>query len=591
MKMTAQMMPVGEYQSQTVKLETKQGEKWKEKATANIIVPGYTATFRIENWPDNKDIDYRINYNYINTDQDTNVFYWQGKVRKNPVEKEKIVVAGFTGNHQLERPGIDAGSYVYDLSHIWFPHNDLVENLKKQNPDVLFFSGDQIYEAASPTYWKGSDMHLDYLYRWYLWCWEFRELTKDIPTICIPDDHDVFQGNLWGESGRKTDKDDKGGFVHPPEIVNMVQRTQCNHLPDPYDSGTIEQDITLYYTDMNYGNISFAILEDRKFKSGPNGKVPKTNSNRADHVIDENFDPETADLPGLKLLGDKQLEFLNKWAANWEQANMKIALSQTVFANMANHHGPNLSYLVADYDANGWPQTGRNKALDAIRRGHGFMLCGDQHLATLVKHGINDWDDAGWSFCVPSIANFYPRAWMPKEDPVEKIEGTAEYCGKYTDGFGNKVSVWAHTNPRDMGKKPKALHDRMPGYGILKLNKKDLTITIENWPRYADPEKDEQYEGWPKTISIEENYGRKAVAWLPEIQITGMENPVIQIINERNDRIEYTIRVNGTSWKPKVFETGTYTVKIGEPGTDNMETVENVQSVGENSEETLAVDF
>ncbi|NIR43692.1 MAG: hypothetical protein GWM93_16525, partial [Gemmatimonadetes bacterium] len=38
---------------------------------------------------------------------------------------------------------------------------------------------------------------LDYLYKWYLWCWAFRELTAEIPTVTIPDDHDVYQGNLW----------------------------------------------------------------------------------------------------------------------------------------------------------------------------------------------------------------------------------------------------------------------------------------------------------------------------------------------------------------------------------------------------------
>ena len=34
----------------------------------------------------------------------------------------------------------------------------------------------------------------------------WRELMRDRPTVSLPDDHDVYQGNLWGESGegRKT---------------------------------------------------------------------------------------------------------------------------------------------------------------------------------------------------------------------------------------------------------------------------------------------------------------------------------------------------------------------------------------------------
>ena len=27
----------------------------------------------------------------------------------------------------------------------------------------------------------GANAHLDYLYKWYLWSWAFRDLTKDRP--------------------------------------------------------------------------------------------------------------------------------------------------------------------------------------------------------------------------------------------------------------------------------------------------------------------------------------------------------------------------------------------------------------------------
>ncbi|MBA7620561.1 hypothetical protein ES703_27912 [subsurface metagenome] len=102
-------------------------------------------------------------------------------------------------------------------------------------PDLLFFSGDQVYEGASPTRPDLSNIKLDYLYKWYLWCWAFRDLARDIPCIAIPDDHDVYQGNLWGAGGRKTDQDNRGGYVHSAEFVKLVERTQASHLPDPYD--------------------------------------------------------------------------------------------------------------------------------------------------------------------------------------------------------------------------------------------------------------------------------------------------------------------------------------------------------------------
>ena len=109
-------------------------------------------------------------------------------------------------------------------------------------------------------------------------------------------------------------------------------------------------------------------------------------------------------MPGKVLLGDRQLNFLADWSINWNNHEMKIVLSQTIFANMATHHG-NMFRLIADLDSDGWPQTGRNKAVDALRKGFTFHLAGDQHLGSFVHHGIDEWNDAIYSFCVPSIAN------------------------------------------------------------------------------------------------------------------------------------------------------------------------------------------
>ena len=58
-----------------------------------------------------------------------------------------------------------------------------------------------------------------------------------------------------------------------------------------------------------------------------------------------------------------------------------------------------------------------------------------------------------------------------------------------------------------------------------------------------------------------------------------MKNPVVQVINESNNEIIYTLRINGTSFRPKVFKKGKYTIKIGEPGTNKMKTLEGVQSL------------
>jgi hypothetical protein len=611
LKMTAQMMPIGQADTQTVTLQIKQKEKWQTIAKTKIIAPGFTAPFRIENWDSTKNTPYRLVYDLVQTDGSTKPYYFSGTIRRDPVDKETIVLAGFTGNHNVAHPGLDRGSFSWVFGNrkdsgafpwtdegLWFPHNDIVANVLKHKPDVLFFSGDQVYESASPTGAVRKPLDeamLDYLYKWYLWCWAYRDMTKDIPSVCIPDDHDVYQGNLWGAGGRRTNKDNKGGYVMPAEFVKMSERTQTSHLPDPYDPAPIEQGIGVYYCAMNYGRIDFAILEDRKFKSGPAGIVPKTKSGRDDHVIEPDYYTKTADVPGAKLLGDRQLKFLKEWAADWRTTDMKAALSQTIFAGMATHHGHKLDYLRADFDTNGWPQSGRNKALHELRRCFAFMVGGDQHLSTVVHHGIDDWGDAGWSFCVPSVANFYPRAWWPKQPGKNRRPGMPEYTGEFLDGLGNHVTVYAATNPgKSMGKEPAGLHDNMPGYGIVKFNKDKRTITIQCWLRYADPyypSTGGQYEGWPITISQIDNYDRKPIAFLPTINVSGMTDPVVQVIDQSDSKIVYTLRINGNSFDPKVFREGKYTIKVGEPDTGQIKTFRDVQSVSSDSERTIEVRF
>ncbi len=582
LKLTAQLMPIGLAQDRSVTLEVNAGDGWKNIATAEVIAPGWTATFRLPGWDDSRDLPYRVTHEGRS---------WGGTIRRDPVDKRTIVVAGFTGNHNCRR-GVDRRGPYYWLRGLWFPHDDLVANLVRHEPDVLFFSGDQVYEGASPTGVDRANVYLDYLYKWYLWCWAFRDLSRDIPTVTIPDDHDVYQGNLWGEGGRKTDKDDKGGYVWPAPFVRMVERTQTANLPDPYDPTPIAQEIGVYYTGMTYGRISFAVLEDRKFKSGCSGRVPPSGSRRADHIVDEEFDVMKADVPGVQLLGRRQLDFLADWAADWRGADMKVALSQTVFGGMATHHGGNLQYLRADLDSNGWPQSGRRRALEELRRGFAFHLAGDQHLATIVHHGIDDWEDAGWSFAVPSIANFYPRKWEPKTAGENREPGAPEYTGRHRDGLMNRVTVFGASNPgRSTGREPKDLHDSMPGYGILRLDKETRTIRVECWPRYAVPGRDAQYEGWPRVVTQQSNYGRAARAYLPRLEISGMEDPVVQVIAEATGEVVYTIRIRGREFHPWVFAPGRYRVAVGEPGTRRWKSLPDLEAASRESAGELRVDL
>ncbi len=578
MKLTAQMTPIGEDEPHEVRLQTKDGGAWKTIATTRIQEPSYTAAFRIPNWDDTKDTAYRVVYGKTS---------WQGTVRKDPKDKQTIVVAGFTGNHN-NAWGFGNPGYNF-IDDVYFPHTDMMEHVAMSHPDVLFFSGDQIYEGVSPTGADRAHIMKDYLYKWFLWCWAYRDYTKDIPTICEPDDHDVYQGNLWGQGGRHAPHgQSSGGYVQPPEFVKMVEQTQTSHLPDPFDPTPVGQGIGVYYTSMIYGGIGIAIIEDRKFKSGIEdlehpGQLLKGNENpelwKNYQLARKRFDQK-----GKTMLGERQLKFLDAFARDWRGQKMKICLSQTIFAGMATHYAGG-HWMAFDFDSNAWPSTPRNKAVDALRRGFMFHLAGDQHLATLVHHGIENHDDANWSMCVPSIANFYPRSWAPEIGPNEKYHypKPSEYTGKRRDGMGHPVTVVGVANPgRDMGHEPKKLHNGMPGYGIVKMDKKTRAYTVECWPRFAVPGKDAQYPGWPLTIPMEDNYGRVAKAWLPTLVVEGIADPVVQVIDESNGETIYTIRAKGTSFRPKTFHPGAYTVRIGDQDHNNMKTLKGLKATPDN---------
>tara|TARA_X000000950_G_scaffold48312_1_gene56106 strand:+ start:6970 stop:9492 length:2523 start_codon:yes stop_codon:yes gene_type:complete len=589
LNLTAQMPPLGEKEAQAVRLDAKNvSGKWMQRGIARIDPLSRTATFRIKGWEDSRDVAYRVAFEDRKKDGSTSESYFEGVIRKDPIDKKEVVVAGFTGNQDTA-----------------FPNTRLVENVGIMNPDLLFFSGDQIYESVG-----GYGIHrtpvelatLNYLRKIYLWGWAFRDLMRDLPTIALPDDHDVYQGNIWGESGRDCGGikgHSQGGFAMHEDFVNAVQRTQTSHHPEPFDPTPVERGIGVYYGDMIYGRIGFAILEDRKFKSGPEGKVNDW-PGRPDHVKGPDFDPVSVDKEGLVLLGERQLKFLRHFAGDWKGTDLKVALSQTIFCNLANYHGGNQQYLVADLDSNGWPQAGRNRALAELRRGFVFHYAGDQHLSSIVHHGIDEWGDAGYSFCVPSIAAGYPRSWLPDREglPVRnRPEPGLANTGDYTDGLANKLSVFAIGNPAKKNRKGRlnTLHDKASGFGIARFNTKTGAITMECWRLLfdaANPKAEDQFPGWPKTILHSDNYGRKPEAYLPEIKVKGMRDPVFELRESSTGELVYALRIRGKSFRPPVFDAkGTYRLRVGDPDSDEWKTLKDQKPESDGRSSKLDLTF
>ena len=415
LKLSAQFPPLGNG-SRIAKLQVLENESWKSVSTAEIDSDAWNAVFRVSSWDASRDWQYRVVYETTETGAAKPHFY-TGEIKRDPVDKPEVVVGLLT--------------CVWDFG---FPHSDFVKHLGYHRPDILLWTGDQIYEPVGGfgvIESRAPDMlesaMIDFLRKWFLFGWAVRELTRNIPSVCMTDDHDMFHGNIWGCAGRPTNPgyainpaesgtvrynqyaaQDSGGYKMPARWVNMVQRAQTSQLPDPFDPAPVLQNIGVYYTALRWGGVSFAILEDRKWKSAPKEQLPAANIVNG-FAQNPDWDPATqGDVPTAELLGQRQLNFLEAWAADWSSGTwMKFAVSQTPFdclhtepAGMrSDQKDPEEAipepgtyiegdHAVADHDSGGWPQGGRNRAILKSRKGFAAHLCGDQHLGATNHYGV-----------------------------------------------------------------------------------------------------------------------------------------------------------------------------------------------------------
>lgn len=461
LKLSAQLFPLYPEETRTVRMAIYQNDSWEEVATQEVNELGWSAQFRVENWDMNQTFRYKILHGSSAS--------FEGLIRKDPINKKEIKLAALSCNSNKDRG--DRANYV--------------KNINALDPDLVFFAGDQSYD------------HKEHTAAWLRFGLQFRDVFRTRPAITIPDDHDIGQGNLWGENGKKSLRPDgnDGGYYFHPEYVKMVERAQTSHLPDPFHNEPLEQGITTYFTNLVIGGIDFAIIEDRKFKSGPNGKIPQQGP-RADHILNPDYNPDDINLPELKLLGDLQLNFLKKWGENKDQNRMKAVLSATGFCGGAHLHGKQSNRLHADLDSNGWPQHGRDKALDLIKKAGAIHIAGDQHLPTLIKHGITEFDDGPWAFVVPAIINnYYSRWWRPEDEKAGKnANDLLPWTGQYLDGFNNKITMHAYANPDS--------DSNGSGFGFIRFDTTSNEVIFECWPRNANVtnEDSKQFLGWPLKV-------------------------------------------------------------------------------------------
>ena len=581
LKLTAQLAPIESIPELDAVLEIRSvGGSWAEVTRASIDTVARTARFRVESWVSQRDVEYRIRVTVPLT-TGPSVYEYLGTVAAEPNPMDPLKAAVFSCN-------ADHG----------FPDSEVVENVSRHDPDLSLFLGDQFYEGSGGFGIQTTSVEeaaLDMLHKWYMFGWSYRDLFRHIPAAFIPDDHDVYHGNVWGEGGKSAPTDqgwgaiaqDQGGYKLPREWVNVVQMAQTSHLPDPVDPTPVEQGIGVYFTRWDYAGVSFAILEDRKFKSAPANVLPEDAQVLNGWIQNPEFDVrEYRDIPEASLLGERQMRFLDNWASDWSGPSyMKVVLSQTNFASvhtipedaMSGAVLPGLPVpepgdyvfgdkIAADMDSNGWPQDRRDEVLTLLQTCSAFHIAGDQHLATVVRHGIEEFGDAAFTFTGPALNNIWPRRWWP---PVSRQEAPLDsdrtYTGDFFDGFGNRVTVHAAANPRATGLEPSIIRDRVTGYGIVTFDKEKESIRIECWPRHINPSSGRgQYEGWPISIGREDGDGRTPLGFLPTIEVRGMSDAVVEVRKADGDRV-YVRRIIGRTFRPPIFASETHVVRVGDP--------------------------
>ncbi|MFC3121627.1 alkaline phosphatase D family protein [Agaribacter flavus] len=509
MKLSAYTGPIGKLDNQYVELQILKGKQWISIAKEKLNTDGWVATFRIPNWNEKQNHRYRAVYVQKYTDNTEEAHYWEGNIKANPSNRP-LKMAALTCQN-------DYG----------YPYQPVADNVRKLDPDLVFFSGDQLYEQHGGFGIIREPANLailNYLRKFYQFAWAFREVMRNCPTICLPDDHDVLQGNLWGEGGAPMQNIEKdlsasvlSGYIEPVRVVNTVHRTSTAHHPDPFDPSPTNG-ISAYYSDMVYGDVGFAILADRQWKSGPdriNVEVGVTGEGEDPLLIRPEYDPE-----GLELLGKRQEAFLTQWSKDWRGHTLKAVLSQTVFAGISTHQPRPDRYLKYDFDSSGWPASARNRAIDCMRPSMALHICGDTHLGTLSQYGVSKQRDSNWAFCTPAIAAGWPRWWLPDEVGLPHTNRPShgiEQTGEYLDSFGNKIYVYAVGNPEvgKSGNRYVKAHEKGSGFGFITFDTSALTYTLSAYKflvDVSDGRASNQFEGWPVTIHQKENRGENILS-------------------------------------------------------------------------------
>ena len=135
-----------------------------------------------------------------------------------------------------------------------------------------------------------------------------------------------------------------------------------------------------------------------------------------------------------------------------------------------------------------------------------------------MKHGIDEWGDGPYGFTSPALVNtIYGRWWHPldeKPGPNPVPDSPLPWTGDFQDGLGNKIYDAGLRQPAGHRRRTAA---RPTATASCASTRRTRRITFECWPRFSDAKDGDkaQFPGWPITVAMADNDGRKPAAWLP----------------------------------------------------------------------------
>lgn len=436
-------VPVDDF---TIKLELREDRsRWGSAATSALVSgPDYHTVLDLDSLESDRATEARVRL----VDLDGVEYVYPFSIRPEPTGRLTLAALACMGQivGWAHRPTPETGPDQVPIGRwtqagVLWPFASDVDAIIGQDPDIVFFTGDQIYEGTPTGVAAGGAPYEDYLYKFLLWHWAFQPVTRTRPSILQTDDHDVYHPDLFGQDRMgNAGRDQDGGFHRDAAFVECVQKTMTGHMPDPLEGPSLNTGLSNYYTSFDYGGVGFFVLEDRKFKRGPRTEDPDY--------------PET-------FLGDRQLGHLRRWARTHGNHQVKCAVAQTIYAGMSLTFQGTFAW---DCDPNAIYVDERDEIVRMLGDAGALLVCGDQHLATFARLGVPASRDADYrplpeeymngcyQLATPAMGNVFWRWFWPAEGVRElgpADPAAPSYVGGFRDFFGNPYTMLAVANPQD----------------------------------------------------------------------------------------------------------------------------------------------